>query len=55
MSTTILFIGLMVFFAHFLSVQFRKTHIPDVLVLVVVGIVPVITHTHSGYLNEASC
>ncbi len=38
MSTTILFIGLMVFFAHFLSLQFRKTNIPDVLVLVVVGI-----------------
>ncbi len=39
MSTTILFIGLMVFFAHFLSLQFRKTNIPDVLVLVFVGIV----------------
>ena len=39
MSTTILFIGLMVFFAHFLSLQFRKTNIPDVLVLVCVGIV----------------
>ncbi|MEI7456914.1 MAG: cation:proton antiporter [Nitrosomonadales bacterium] len=39
MSTTILFIGLMVFFAHFLSLQFRKTNIPDVLVLVIVGIV----------------
>lgn len=39
MSATILFIGLMVFFAHFLSLQFRKTNIPDVLVLVIVGIV----------------
>jgi NhaP-type Na+/H+ or K+/H+ antiporter len=39
MSTTILFIGLMVFFAHFLSLQFRKTNIPDVLVLVIIGIV----------------
>ena len=39
MSTTILFIGLMVFFAHFLSLQFRKTNIPDALVLVFVGIV----------------
>jgi len=39
MSTTILLIGLMVFFAHFLSLQFRKTNIPDVLVLIVVGIV----------------
>lgn len=38
MSTTILVIGLMVFFAHFLSLQFRKTNIPDVLVLMVVGI-----------------
>lgn len=38
MSTTILFIGLMVFFAHFLSLQFRRTSIPDVLVLVIVGI-----------------
>lgn len=39
MSTTILVIGLMVFFAHFLSLQFRKTNIPDVLVLMLVGIV----------------
>ncbi|KAF0201199.1 MAG: sodium/hydrogen [Gallionellaceae bacterium] len=38
MSTTILVIGLMVFFAHFLSLQFRKTNIPDVLVLMMVGI-----------------
>lgn len=29
----------MVFFAHFLSLQFRKTGIPDVLVLMLVGIV----------------
>lgn len=39
MSTTILVIGLMVFFAHFLSLQFSKTNIPDVLVLMLVGIV----------------
>jgi len=39
MSTTILIVGLMVFFAHFLSLQFRKTNIPDVLVLMLVGIV----------------
>ncbi len=39
MSTTILIIGLMVFFSHFLSLQFRKTNIPDVLVLMLVGIV----------------
>lgn len=38
MSTTILIIGLMVFFAHFLSLQFNKTNIPDVLVLMLVGI-----------------
>lgn len=38
MSTTILIIGLMVFFAHFLSLQFRRTNIPDVLVLMLVGI-----------------
>ena len=38
MSTTILVIGLMVFFAHFLSLQFRKTNIPDVLVLMLAGI-----------------
>ena len=38
MSITILFIGLMVFFAHFLSMQFRKTNIPDVLILMLVGI-----------------
>jgi len=39
MSATILIIGLMLFFAHFLSLQFSKTHIPDVLVLMLVGIV----------------
>ncbi len=38
MSTTIFVIGMMVFFAHFLSLQFRKTNIPDVLVLMLVGI-----------------
>lgn len=39
MSITILAIGLMIFFAHFLSLQFRKTNIPDVLVLMLTGIV----------------
>ncbi len=39
MSITVLIIGLLVFFAHFLSMQFRRTHIPDVLVLVILGIV----------------
>jgi len=38
MSTTILVIGLLVFFAHFLSLQFSKTNIPDVLVLMLLGI-----------------
>ena len=39
MSTTILIIGLMLFFAHFLSLQFSRTNIPDVLILMLVGIV----------------
>ncbi len=38
MSITIFVIGLIVFFAHFLSVQFVKTSIPDVLVLTLAGI-----------------
>ena len=38
MSTTILIIGLLVFFAHFLSLQFSRTNIPDVLVLMLLGI-----------------
>lgn len=38
MSKTILVIGMMVFFAHFLSLQFRRTNIPDVLILMLVGI-----------------
>ena len=38
MAITILIIGLLVFFAHFLSLLFRKTSIPDVLVLMLVGI-----------------
>ncbi|MCK6423892.1 MAG: cation:proton antiporter [Burkholderiaceae bacterium] len=39
MSTTVLTIGVVVFLAHFLALQFRRTHIPDVLVLVLLGIV----------------
>lgn len=38
MSTTILVIGLIVFFSHYLSSQFRKTSVPDVLILTFVGI-----------------
>lgn len=38
MAITILSIGLMVFFAHFLSFQFRKTNVSDVLILVLAGI-----------------
>jgi len=38
MSITILLIGMLVFFAHFLSLQFTRTHIPDVLVLILLGI-----------------
>lgn len=39
MATTVMFIGLAVFLAHFLALQFRHTNVPDVLVLVVLGIV----------------
>lgn len=39
MSATILSIGIIVFLAHFLYLQFRKTNIPDVLVLMLLGIV----------------
>lgn len=38
MSNIILLVGILVFVAHFLSQLFRKTHIPDVLVLVLIGI-----------------
>lgn len=38
MSTVILLIGLMVFVSHFLSLQFRRTNIPDVLVLMGIGL-----------------
>lgn len=38
MPATLLTIGLIVFFSHFLSFQFRRTRIPDVLVLMLVGI-----------------
>lgn len=38
MSTPILFIGVLVFLAHFLALQFRHTNVPDVLVLVLLGI-----------------
>ncbi|MFZ5524155.1 MAG: hypothetical protein ACOY9D_08765 [Pseudomonadota bacterium] len=40
MFTTILVIGLMGFLAHFLTLQFRKTNIPDVLVLIGILIGP---------------
>ena len=39
MSTTILIIGALVFLAHVLALQFRHTNVPDVLVLVALGIV----------------
>lgn len=39
MSTTVMFIGLTVFVAHFLALMFRRTNVPDVLVLVLAGIV----------------
>jgi NhaP-type Na+/H+ or K+/H+ antiporter len=39
MSTIILIIGLMIFISHFLAVLFRRTNIPDVLVLMVIGLV----------------
>lgn len=38
MSLTIMFIGLAVFLAHFLALQFGRTQIPDVLVLMLLGI-----------------
>lgn len=38
MAVIILSIGLMVFFSHFLSLQFKKTNIPDVLVLMAIGL-----------------
>ncbi len=38
MSTIILSIGAMVFLSHFLSLLFKKTNIPDVLVLMAIGL-----------------
>ncbi len=38
MAATILSIGLMVSFAHFLSFQFHKTSVPDVLILMLADI-----------------
>jgi cell volume regulation protein A len=39
MSTTLLTLGLLYFFAHFLSNTFDRSRIPDVLVLMIVGII----------------
>lgn len=39
MSNIILIIGLMIFVSHFLAVLFRRTNIPDVLLLMVIGLV----------------
>jgi len=38
MYTTLLAIGVLVFVAHFLSLTFRKTQIPDVLILMLLGL-----------------
>ena len=48
MSTTILSIGAMIFLAHFLSLVFRKTNVPDVLVLMLFGLLlgPVLGWVH---------
>ncbi|RLC44531.1 MAG: sodium:proton exchanger [Candidatus Coatesbacteria bacterium] len=39
MASTILFIGLLIFVAHLLSGLFEKTTVPDVLLLMVIGII----------------
>jgi len=39
MSQIILLVGILIFVAHFLSQLFRKTNIPDVLVLMLIGMV----------------
>ncbi len=39
MSNIILIIGLLIFVSHFLAVLFRRTNIPDVLLLMVIGLV----------------
>lgn len=39
MSTIILIIGLMIFVSHLLAILFRRTNIPDVLVLMLIGLV----------------
>lgn len=38
MEVTIICIGLLYFFSHYLTVFFQKTRIPDVLILIIVGI-----------------
>ena len=38
-SAAVLFIGLIVFFAHFFAATFNRTKIPDVLPLVLTGII----------------
>ncbi len=39
MHSAILLVGLLIFFAHFLTKFFEKTRIPDVLMLVLIGII----------------
>jgi potassium/hydrogen antiporter len=39
MSMTLLAIGLTIFAAHYLSIQFRRTNVPDVLILMIAGLV----------------
>ncbi len=48
MPTTILGIGFMVFVSHFLSLLFRKTNIPEVLILMSIGLLlgPVLGWVH---------
>jgi cell volume regulation protein A len=54
MATTLLALGLLYFFAHFLSNTFDRSRVPDVLVLMVFGIVvgPVLNWTSPDAFGE---
>ena len=55
MSNVILIIGAMIFLAHFLALLFRRTSLPDVLVLMGVGLVsgPLMGWVNPDYFGKA--
>ena len=55
MSLVIFILGIIYFVAHFLALMFNKTRIPDVLILMILGIIagPVLHLVHPDDFGQA--